>query len=296
MELRHLRYFVAVAEEQNVSRAARRLHVSQPPLSRQIRDLENELGLTLFEHGAKSIRLTETGRIFLSEARATLLRIDDAVSFTKAVAHRKRNRVRVGYGAVPTAEVLPRALRVFQRTNPHAKVELCAMVTGEMVRALHLGEIDVSLMVYGLPEDFQGLTVEELCTYPLRVATSKKHRFARLREVPIAEVAKEPIIALSREKFRWYYALVDKLLSPFNPSFHIAEEFDSSQSVIAAVEAGHGVAIAYSVVARTAGERLVFRPLKPAPPHLPIVLAYRSDAVSPLIAAFIAAARSARGN
>jgi LysR family transcriptional regulator, benzoate and cis,cis-muconate-responsive activator of ben and cat genes len=75
IELRHLRYFVAVAEEQNVTRAAVRLHVSQPPLSRQIRDLENELGVGLFEHGAKSIRLTEAGRIFLEEARAVLRRV-----------------------------------------------------------------------------------------------------------------------------------------------------------------------------------------------------------------------------
>src|SRR2546430_14336305 len=79
MELRHLRYFVAVAEEQNVTRAAARLHVSQPPLSRQIRDLEEELGIALFEHGAKAVRLTEAGRVFLNEARSVLQRADEAV-------------------------------------------------------------------------------------------------------------------------------------------------------------------------------------------------------------------------
>ena len=84
MELRHLRYFVAVAEEQNVTRAAARLHVSQPPLSRQIRDLEDELGLALFEHGAKSVRLTDTGRVFLNEARAVLQRADEAVQMAGA--------------------------------------------------------------------------------------------------------------------------------------------------------------------------------------------------------------------
>src|SRR3989442_2403021 len=88
MELRHLRYFVAVAEEQNVTRAAARLHLSQPPLSRQIRDLEDELGIALFEHGAKAVRLTEAGRVFLIEARAALQRVDDAVQMAKAVARR----------------------------------------------------------------------------------------------------------------------------------------------------------------------------------------------------------------
>jgi DNA-binding transcriptional LysR family regulator len=136
MELRHLRYFVAVAEEQNVSRAANRLHVSQPPLSRQIRDLETEMGIALFERSAKAIRLTEAGQIFHSEARAALQRVDDAVAFTKAVAHRKRHQVRVGHSASATIKILFRALRAFQRTNPHVKVELRVMSTEDMLRAL----------------------------------------------------------------------------------------------------------------------------------------------------------------
>src|ERR1700756_1659736 len=102
MELRHLRYFVAVAEEQNVTQAAKRLHISQPPLSRQIRDLEMEMGLALFERGANAIRLTEAGRIFLLEARAVLQRAEDAVSFTKSMANRKQSGVRVGSSACAT--------------------------------------------------------------------------------------------------------------------------------------------------------------------------------------------------
>src|SRR2546426_9549440 len=88
MELRHLRYFVAVAEEQNVTRAAARLHVSQPPLSRQIRDLEDELGVALFDHGAKSVRLTEAGKVFLTEASAVLQRTDEAVQTVRSEERR----------------------------------------------------------------------------------------------------------------------------------------------------------------------------------------------------------------
>src|SRR5438445_4169669 len=96
MELRHLRYFIAVAEKENMTRAAAQLHVSQPPLSRQIRDLEDELGVALFDHGAKAVRLTEAGRVFLNEARAVVERANEAVHLVKAVAGGKRGEIHVG--------------------------------------------------------------------------------------------------------------------------------------------------------------------------------------------------------
>jgi DNA-binding transcriptional LysR family regulator len=296
MEFRHLRYFIAAAEEQNVSRAAKRLHVSQPPLSRQIRDLEKEMGIALFERSAKAIRLTEVGRIFLSEARSTLQRADDAVAFTKAVAHRERNHVRVGHSASATVEILPRALRAFQRTNPHVRVELRAMSTEGMLRALRSGDLDVSLLVYGLPEDFQGLSVKELGAYPLRIATHKKHRFARLRAVPMSEVADQPIIAFSRQGYAWYHAMLAKLLLPYTRSLKIVEECDNWQSLMAAVEAGRGVTIVYEIMSRTAGERLVLRPLRPEPQPPPIVVAYRQEAISSPIAAFVVATETAKAS
>src|SRR6202040_132089 len=104
MELRHLRYFVAVAEEQNITRAALRLHVSQPPLSRQIRNLEDELGIALFDHDANAVRLTEAGRFFLTEARIILQRADDAVKMAKAVAGGRQGEIQVGYAPSLTVE------------------------------------------------------------------------------------------------------------------------------------------------------------------------------------------------
>ena len=266
MELRHLRYFVAVAEEQNVSLAAQRLHVSRPPRSRQIRDLEAELGLALFEHSAKAIRLTEAGKIFLLEARAVLQRAEDAVALTKSVANQKRGQVHVGYSMPASLEILPRALRAFQRANPQARVDLHMMPwQKKMLRALRSGDLDVSLTVYIEPTDFQGLTVEELDTYPLRVATHKKHRFARLREVPMSEVAKQPILAFSREEYPSYQAFVANLLLPYTTAPKIMAEYDNLESIVVGVEAGRGVAIIYEGVAGIAGKRLVLRPLKPAP-------------------------------
>ncbi|MGA7317759.1 MAG: LysR substrate-binding domain-containing protein [Silvibacterium sp.] len=294
MELRHLRYFVAVAQEQNVSRAAKSLHVSQPPLSRQIRDLENDLGIALFEHSAKAIRLTPAGRIFLSEARAVLQRADDAVAFTKAVAHRKRTRIRVGYSFYAATEFLPRALLAFQRTNPGVRVDLSTMPTQDMLRGLRSGSLDVALLRYELPENFQGLSVEELGRYPLRVASHKKHRFARLRAVPMNEVAMQPIVAFSRKEYPDYHVVLARLLSPYNPSLNIVEEYESVPSLIAALEAGQGISIVNQSMSRIAGERVVLRPLKPAPEPARYVLAYRKEGVSSPIASFVKAARTTK--
>ena len=124
MELRHLRYFVAVAEEQNITRAASRLHVSQPPLSRQIRNLEDELGIALFDRDAKAVRLTEAGRVFLAEARIILQRTEEAMERAKDVARGKRGEIHVGYAPSLTVELLPRALKYFRKSNPGVRVQM----------------------------------------------------------------------------------------------------------------------------------------------------------------------------
>src|SRR5436190_18750447 len=114
MELRHLRYLVAVAEAENVSRAALKLHVSQPALSRQVRDLEEELGFDLLERSAKSVRLTDAGRVFLTESRAVLQRVDGAVNAARTVATGSHGELHVGYAPTLTVRILPAALRAFQ--------------------------------------------------------------------------------------------------------------------------------------------------------------------------------------
>src|ERR1700690_1893401 len=111
MELRHFRYFVAVAEEQNVSRAALRLHISQPGLSRQVRDLEEEIGFQLFQRGAKSLRLTEAGKTFLEQARAVLRHAEEAVRAARMVAQGAPAEIAVGYAPSLTVHILPQTLR-----------------------------------------------------------------------------------------------------------------------------------------------------------------------------------------
>src|SRR5437588_10355353 len=135
MELRHLRYFIRVAEEENVSRAALKLHVSQPAVSRQIRDLENELGFLLLERSAKSVRLTQAGRTFFVEARAVLQRADEAVKAARAIADGGAE-LHVGYAPSITARILPPALRAFQAEQHKIPVRLPDLSTEDMAAAL----------------------------------------------------------------------------------------------------------------------------------------------------------------
>jgi LysR family transcriptional regulator, benzoate and cis,cis-muconate-responsive activator of ben and cat genes len=292
MELRHLRYFVAVAEEQSITRAAARLYISQPPLSRQIRDLENELGVKLFDRSARAIRLTETGQIFLHEARSVLQRTDEATDSIKAFALGKRGRINIGYAAPSTVELLTRILRLFRETHPQIGVHLVELTQRGLAQALRERSIDAALIVSISPKDFAGFTVKELRSYPVRVVFDRKHRFAKMREVPLSELADEPIVTLSSKENPEARAGLLKILAPVTKTPNIVEEYDDVMSRIAAVVAGRGVTLDFQSLEAVAGQRLLFRPLKPSPPPLPIAIAYRPDGLSKATAAFIGAARA----
>src|SRR5436309_13962494 len=147
MELRHLRYFIGVAEEENVSRAALKLHVSQPALSRQIRDLEDELGFLLLERSAKSVRLTEAGRAFLTEARAVLQRAEEAGKTARAIATGGSGEIHVGYAPSLTARILPQTLRAFQVQLPNARVRLHDLSTEALLAGWREATLQIALVI-----------------------------------------------------------------------------------------------------------------------------------------------------
>lgn len=293
MELRHLRYFVAVAEEQNVTRAAARLHVSQPPLSRQIRDLEDELGVALFIHGAKAVRLTETGKIFLAEARAVLKRAEEAVKTVKAAAGGQRGEIHVGYAPSLTVALLPRALKNFAETNPGVRVQLHDLSTQEMLRGLREDKLHVALLVQVSPRVLAGFNFEELERHAVCVAMHPAHPLARARKVGLAQVARERLVGFTLADYPEFHAWLVELFAPLNVAPQIVEEHDSVTSLIAAVEAGRGVALVSQHLECLAGPRLKVRPLKPAPSPLVVGIASRKETGSAATADFIAAARRA---
>src|SRR5215469_14200052 len=241
MELRHLRYFVATAEQENVSRAAQKLHVSQPGISRQIHDLEDEIGFPLFERSAKALKLTDAGRKFLEGARAVLQRVDDAVKNARAVAIGAGAEIHVGYAPSLTIQILPRALRTFQSKFPHARVSLHDLSTEEMLAGLRAGQLHVALMVQPPRKMLRGLRFRELARYPICVALPPKHPLADLKTVNFEQIAREPLIAYSRRDYPEYHGMLEHLFGKQKP--RIVEEHDSVTSIIAAVESGRGIAL-----------------------------------------------------
>lgn len=290
MELRHLRYFVAVAEEENVSRAALRLHVSQPGLSRQVRDLEDELGFLLFQRGPKSLRLTNAGKAFLDQARSVLQRVDLAVEAARAVAQNTPAEIQVGYAPTLTVRILPPALRLFHANFPNVRVALNDLSTEGMLAQLRSEQIHVALMVRPLPRMLRGLDFKELARDPLRVAVAPKHRLAGADSLTLAQVAAEPLLAYSRKDYPEYHELLAHTFRSIRPKPRIVEEHDSVTDIIIAVESGRGLALLPSLLSCMAGARLNLISITDAAPEVIIGAVWKGASVSPLVRQFIATA------
>ena len=292
MELRHLRYFVIVAEEQNVTRAAARLHVSQPPLSRQIRDLEAELGVELFRRTAKSLALTEAGKIFLNEARAILLRVDQAVETVRTVANPRRETLHVGYAPSLTVRLLPKTLMIFEREYPGVRVSLHDLSSEECIQRLSTGKIDLALTVRPPASRMGGLTFARLACYPLCCAAAASHPLARRKRVSLRELKNERFIVYSREDYPEYYDGLKALFRPFGFEPRIGEEYDGVTGLIAAVEAGQGIAIVPSSLACLSGQRLKLLALQPKVSPILVGAAMTANQ-SKLAQGFVTAAKQA---
>src|SRR6184192_2607845 len=281
VELRHLRYFVAVAEAENVSRAALKLHVSQPPLSRQIRDLEDELGFLLLKRTAKSVSLTEAGRTFLNEARAVLQRVDEGVKKARAVATAGETDLHVGYSPTPFAEILPKTLRGFQRAMPKVHVSLHDWSNKTILEGVRDGRLQLGLITRSPKAGaLHDVWFEELLRQRVCVAVAPQHAFARRRTIPLTDVAAEPLIGLTREDYPNYYDYLSIIFSKVKQKPRVVEEHDSFSAVISAVEAGTGVAIATDF-GYSFGNRLKFLHITPEPKPISVGIVALKGRLSP---------------
>jgi len=258
MELRHLRYFVAVGESLSFTKAAADLRVAQPALSRQVQDLEEEIGVDLFKRGPRGATLTAEGKLFLEKARDLLRRADESVEQVRALARGQYGELHVGYAASPTVEILPPALAAFQKAYPQVNVLLHDGSRRELVEGLERGTLQLAIM----PEvKTAGVEFEKLRAYPFCVAFAPAHPFARLKSVPLEKIAAEPIVGFARKDYPEYYPFIESLFRPSGLKPRVALECDSASSLITAVESGRGVALTLSIFKIVSGKRLAYRPL-----------------------------------
>jgi DNA-binding transcriptional LysR family regulator len=286
VELRHLRYFVAVAEAENVLRAAtQKLHVSQPAVSRQIRDLEDELGVELFKRTGKSVKLTDAGFLFLKEARGILERTDEATRNVRAFAQAGETELHVGYSPALRTQILSPALHAFQKAMPRVHVKLHDW-TGEKIAAgLRDGRLQLALTVRPSKRGaFRGLHFEELLREQVRLAVPPNHPFAQRRSVSLVDAAREPFVGLTREDFPDYDAYLSAVFAPIKSKPRVIEEHDSLISVISAIEAGTGVGL--TVLGFSFGSQVKLVRLTPEPKPFSFGIAARKGRLSPATETF----------
>jgi len=261
MELRHLRYFLAVGEALNFTRAAAQLRVAQPALSRQVQDLEDEIGVDLLRRSPRGVTLTAEGKLFLEEVRELLKRADESVEKVRALARGEYGELHVGYAPSPTVEILPPALTAFQKAVPRVKVLLHDLSSDELITGLRNATLELAVMVPPTGDQTAGIQFEVLRTYPLCMAMSAAHPFARLKSITLEKLAAEPLIGLRRKDYSEYYDVLDRIFAPIGAKPRIAVECDSASSLITEVEAGRGLALSSTIFKLVAGKRLLYRPL-----------------------------------
>jgi DNA-binding transcriptional LysR family regulator len=287
MELRHLRYFIAVAEELHFGRAAERLRITQPPLSFQIQSLERELGVQLFIRGRR-VELTEAGRALLAKAREAIEAADAAARAAQQAGLIINGRLRVGYPAAGVFELPPLALRTFQERFPDVGVETVVGSTGEHLEALGADRLDVAFVRIGVL-DGELMQFKPLQPEPLLLAVPEDHALARLPAVPVECLAGEPIVLFppALEPLLYRYLVTDVLgRSRVAPS--VVLEATTLESACSAVAARLGVAFVGEPLARIfAMPGVVYRPLAPPPPLSRMGVAWRQDAASNTVRWFL---------
>jgi DNA-binding transcriptional LysR family regulator len=284
VELRHLRYFAAVAEELHFGRAAVRVGIAQPPLSQQIRQLEHELGVTLFSRTKRHVELTPAGRAFLEEVRRVFEQTERAVRTAQRAGRGEIGELAIGFVPSADLDILPRVLRVWSARFPHVEIELHALLPAAQVEALRDGRIQIGFV--RLPVEEGDLVVKSIQREPLLVALPQRHRLSRGPCVRLADLAGDTMILFPRDVGAGYYAVwvgacqragfTPRVLHP-----------GSMQTNLGLVSAGLGVALMPASIRKLRREGVVYRALAPPVPHVEMAVMYRPDHQSAALAAFL---------
>jgi DNA-binding transcriptional LysR family regulator len=290
MELRALRYFVVLAEELHFGRAARRLAMTQPPLSQAIAGLERELGVRLFERTRRKVALTHAGTAFLDEARATLARAAQAIETARRADQGEVGRLSIGFIAATAYTFLPLVLREFSRAFPGVKLELRELTLPQQLEALGDGRVDVGLL--RPPVRQAELASETLLREPFVLALPARHPLAALRRVPARRLAAEPFVLFPRQPGLVFRDLVMGFCLRHGFTPRIAQEANQTHTVVGLVSASVGVALVPASTQKIGLAGVTYRPLRERTPSSETALAWRRLDSSPVVKAFRDVARS----
>lgn len=292
MELRHLRYFLAVAEELHFGRAALRVRIAQPPLSQQIRKLERELGVALFNRSKRRVELTPAGRAFQEEARRVLALAERAARTAQRAGRGETGNLAIGFVPSADLDVLPRVLRAWRTRFPNVEFELHSLLPAAQVDALRAGRIDVGFV--RVPIDDTGLVVESIQREPLLAVLPRAHRLARVPRVRLADFASDTMLLFPRYIAPGYYDVFIKACRRAGFTPRILHP-GSMQTNLALVSAGLGVTLLPASIRSLRRTGVVYRPLAPPVPQVEMAVAYRRDERSAVLHAFVEVLRDVLG-
>jgi len=294
MELRHLRYFVAVAEELNVRRAAQRLHLSQPPLSRQLHDLEDEIETKLFDRRNRRIALTPAGKSFLKEAKQILSQVQRAVQLARAAGRGEAGQISVAILPPIGGLFLPPAIRAFRERFPAVELSISELTPPEQIAALMEQRIDVGFVPLPVVEMNPALEFETVREVELMAVLPPGHPLLKQPRLTLRKLAREPFVMLKPASATLLHDWTSNLCREAGFEPQVAALADGPTSILEFVSAGLGVSLLPGLFQRFPSEA-IFRALPSTTPKLHLALAWRRDNQSPLLNAFLEILRTQLG-
>ncbi|BFG77278.1 LysR substrate-binding domain-containing protein [Paraburkholderia terrae] len=281
MELRHLRYFVAVAEEGSLLTAAqRRLHTSQPSLSRQIRDLESEVGVKLLERQARGVALTAAGRVFLDHARLALLQVEAATDGARRAEQPEKPVLSMGFLAGQEVVWLPHALRILREEAPEAEITLCSQSSPELALGLMRGKLDVAFL---RPEtQTSGLSFKLLAKEPLIAVLPADHRLTSRKKIRPQDLAREIYVSSARTS-PVLKSVIENYASKVGITLRAEYEGENLPSAMSLVTSTGGVTLIPLYAQNMLTPNVVARALDDVPPTIDLVLGYNNANTTPLL-------------
>ncbi|MDZ7967299.1 MAG: LysR family transcriptional regulator [Nostoc sp. DedSLP03] len=281
MELRHLRYFVILAEELHFGRAAERLHIAQPPLSQQIRQLERELGFELFHRTKRNVQLTEAGHVFLCEVQQIFRQLQQAIQVGQQTSRGEIGQLVVGFVSSATYNILPTILRSFRSCVPSVSLELHELTTDQQLEWLREGRMDVGFV--RPPVDENRFSWEIIFQESLMVALPEAHLLANESDVCLTSLANEPFILFPRILAPGLYDLIISLCQQAGFSPNVAQEAIQMQTIVSLVAAEMGVAIVPASLQNMQRTGVVYKSVQESTSKVGIAMIWRKNETSPTV-------------